>query len=224
MGAKYQQYQPDSEIKELINLYLSGDSNAGGRLLKQYDDMISYYIKRFFTSHDLWVGWDCQDLAQMAKLHCLQYLRSYKMKNCPFPHYIKISTYRACQRYMRFISSEMRDVEKEIVYDCHLGETIVDWTVKNPADIVIERELFAIVQEAVNELDDICKQIYEGMLNGQTIYGKNNNEFNLILEFVRLASVKKIKIVVREALDNYNNPLQKPRGTYIRARRDILLS
>ena len=149
-------YQLDSEIQELINAYVGGDAKAGGKLLNQYDDMISFYIRGFFTTHDLWVGWDCQDLGQMAKVHILQYLKNYKMKNCPFPHYIKISTYQACQRYMRFISSEMRDVEREVVYDCHLGETIVDWTVKNPADIVIERELFSIVQEAINQLDEVC--------------------------------------------------------------------
>ena len=124
-------YQPDSEIKELITAYLGGDAQAGGRLLNQYDDMISFYIKGFFTTHDLWAGWDCQDLAQMAKLHILQYLKNYNMKYCPFPHCIKVSTHRACQRYMRFISSEMRDVEREIVYDVQLGQTVVDWTVKN---------------------------------------------------------------------------------------------
>jgi hypothetical protein len=202
-------YQPDSEIQELINLYLSGDARAGGKLLNQYDDMIAYYIKGFFTTHDLWVGWDCKDVAQMAKLHILQYLKNYKMKYCPFPHYIKISTYRACQRYMRFISSEMRDVEREIVYDVQLGQTVVDWTVKNPLDVMIGRELFSIVQAAINQLDEVCQQIYRGMLDGQPIYGKNNNEFKRIPEWIRLASVRKIREVVSGVLVNYNNPTQQ---------------
>ena len=61
-------YQPDSEIKELITAYLGGDAQAGGRLLNQYDNMIAYYIKRFFTSHDLWVGWDCQGFGANGKI------------------------------------------------------------------------------------------------------------------------------------------------------------
>ena len=224
MGAKY---QPDSEIQELINRYVSGDAQAGGRLLNQYDNMIAYYIKRFFTSHDLWVGWDCQDLAQMAKVHILQYLKSYKMKNCPFPHYIKVSTYRACQRYMRFISQEMRDVEREIVYDVQLGQTIVDWTVKNPLDIMIERELFSIVQAAINQLDEVCQELYEAMLDGKPIYGIYNHERQRIPEWTRIQSIRsirKIKIVVREALDEYNDLLHKPRGAHINGAQATLLS
>ena len=209
MGAKY---QPDSEIQELINRYVSGDAQAGGRLLKQYDDMISYYVKGFFTSHDLWVGWDCQDLAQMAKLHILQYLKSYKMKYCPFPHYIKVSTYRACQRYMRFVSSEMRDVEREMVYDVQLGQTIVDYTVKNPLDLLIEQELFAFVQSAINRLDEVCKELYQAMLDGSVIYGKNNHELRRIPEWIRIKSIRKIKIVVREALNDYLNDYRNTEG------------
>ena len=217
-------YQPDSEIQELIAAYLSGDAQAGGRLLSQYDKMIAYHIKKFFTTHDLWVGWDYQDLAQMAKLHILQYLKSYKMKNCPFPHYIKVSTYRACQRYMRFISQEMRDVEREIVYDVQLGQTIVDYTVKNPLDLMIEQELFAFVKAAVNQLDSDCKELYQAMLDGRVIYGKNNHEVKHIPEITRVKSIRQIKVVVRQALDEYNDLTYKPRQTHINGAQAILLS
>ena len=196
-------YQPDSEIKELITSYLAGNLSAGEKLLKQYDDMIVYHIKKFFTSHDLWAGWSIDDVAQMARLHILQYLNKYKMEKCPFPHYIKISTYRACKRYMRFISMEMRDVKKDEVYDLNLGRKLVDWTVKNPADIVIERELFDCVQAAINQLDEACQQVYRGMLNGQAIYGKHDSEIKLIPELIRIKSVRKIRQVVREVLEAY---------------------
>ena len=196
-------YQPDSEIKELITSYLEGNLSAGEKLLNQYNDMIVYHIKQFFTSHDLWAGWSVDDVAQMARLNILQYLKKYKMEKCPFPHYVKVSTYRACKRYMRFISAEMRDVKKDEVYDCNLGQTIIDWTVKNPADIVIERELFDCVQAAINQLDEACQQVYRGMLNGQAIYGKYNNELKRIPEWLRLASVRKIRQVVKEVLESY---------------------
>ena len=68
---------------------------------------------------------------------------------------------------------------------------------------MIERELVSIVRAAINQLDEVCQQIYQGMLNGQTIYGKNNNEFNRIPEWIRLASVRKIRQVVREVLESY---------------------
>ena len=196
-------YQPDSEIKELIISYLNGDLRAGEKLLNQYDDMIAYYIKNFFSSYDLWAGWSVDDVAQTARLNILQYLNKYKMEKCPFPYYIKVSTYRVCKRYMRFIYSEMRDVKKNEVYDCNLGQTIVDWTVKNPADIVVDQELFDYVQTAINQLDEACQQVYRGMLNGQPIYGKNNNELNRIPEWLRLASVRKIRQAVREVLESY---------------------
>ena len=196
-------YQPDSEIKELIISYLGGDAQAGGTLLNQYDSMITYYIKKFFTSHDLWAGWSIDDVAQMARLHILQYLNKYKMEKCPFPHYIKISTYRACKRYMRFISMEMRDIKKNEVYDCNLGRKLVDWTVKNPADIVVERELFDYVQAEINQLGEVCQQVYLAMLNGQAIYGKHDSEIKRIPEWLRLASVRKIRQVVREVLESY---------------------
>ena len=196
-------YQSDSEIKELITAYIDGDLRAGEKLLNQYDSMIAYYIKKFFTSHDLWVGWSVDDVAQMARLNILQYLKKYKMEKCPFPYYIKVSTYRACKRYMRFISSEMRDVKKDEVYDCNLGQTVVDWTVKNPLDIVIERELYAFVQAEINQLDTVSQQVYHAMLNGQPIYGKYNNELKRIPELIRLKSVRKIRQVVREVLESY---------------------
>ena len=196
-------YQPDSEIKELITCYLNGDLRAGEKLLNQYNDMITYYIKKFFTSHDLWVGWSVEDVAQMARLNILQYLKKYKMERCPFPHYVKVSTYRACKRYMRFISMEMRDVEREMVYDVQLGQTIRDWTIKNPADIVVERELFDFVQTAINQLDDACQQVYQVMLSGQAIYGKYDSEIKRIPELIRMKSVRKIRQVVREVLDSY---------------------
>ena len=196
-------YQPDSEIKEFITSYLNGDLRAGEKLLNQYNDMIAHYIKKFFSSHDLWVGWSVEDIAQMARLNILQYLKKYKMEKCPFPHYIKVSTYRACKRYMRFISSEMRDVEREMVYDVQLGQRIRDWTVKNPADIVIEKELFDFVQTAINQLDEVCQQVYLAMLNGQAIYGKYDSEIKRIPELIRLKSVSKIRQVVREVLESY---------------------
>ena len=196
-------YQPDSEIKEFITSYLGGDLRAGEKLLNQYDSMITYYIKKFFTSYDLWVGWSVEDVAQMARLNILQYLKKYKMEKCPFPHYIKVSTYRACKRYMRFVSSEMRDVEREEVYDCNLVQTIRDWTIKNPADIVVEKELFDCVQTAINRLDEVCQQVYLAMLNGQAIYGKYDSEIKRIPELIRLKSVRKIRQVVREVLKSF---------------------
>ena len=196
-------YQSDSEIKEFITSYLDGNLRAGEKLLNQYDSMITYYIKKFFSSHDLWAGWSVEDIAQMARLNILQYLKKYKMEKCPFPHYIKVSTYRVCKRYMRFISMEMRDVKKEEVYDCNLGQTIVDWTVKDPLDIVIERELFECAQAAINQLDETCQQVYRGMLSGQAIYGKYNNELKRIPELIRLKSVRKIRQVVRDVLESF---------------------
>ena len=122
------------------------------------------------------------------------------MKNCAFPHYIKISTYRACQRYMRFISSEMRDVEREIVYDVQLGQTMVDYSVQNPLDLLIEQELFAFVQSAINKLDEACQQVYRGMLNGQAIYGKYDSELKRIPELIRIKSVRKIRQVCQGSI------------------------
>ena len=197
-------YQPDSEIKELITSYLDWDLSAGEKLLNRYDSMITYYIKKFFTNHDLWAGWSIDDVAQMARLHILQYLNKYKMEKCPFPHYIKISTYRACKRYMRFISMEMRDIKKNEVYDCNLGRKLVDWTVNDPADIVVEKELFDYVQTAeINQLGEVCQQVYLAMLNGQAIYGKHDSEIKRIPEWLRLKSVKKIRQVVREVLESF---------------------
>ena len=125
---------------------------------------------------------------------------------------------------MRFISSEMRDVEREIVYDVQLGQTIVDSTVKNPLDLMIEQELFAFVQAAVNQLDSYCKELYEAMLDGRVVYGKNNHELKRIPEWTRIQSVRKIKIVVREALDEYNDLSHKPLGAHINGAQATLLS
>ena len=98
---------------------------------------------------------------------------------------------------------EMRDIKKNEVYDCNLGRKLVDWTVKNPADIVVERELFDCVQAEINQLGEVCQQVYLAMLNGQAIYGKHDSEIKRIPEWLRLKSVRKIRKVVREVLDSY---------------------
>ena len=84
---------------------------------------------------------------------------------------------------------------------------VEDIRARNPLDIVLEQELYEIVQAEIHRLDDsICQEVYSALLRGDKIYSQSlhNPKFDKVCHATIAHKIGKVRQTVREALSTYH--------------------
>ena len=193
------------EIRNLIDLYLDGDNKSADVILRQYDSLIKRTALDYFEGKlDLQIGWALEDVIQFSRIRILQAMKKLNLEKCPFPHFIKVTTIWACNRFIRYSTMQKRDHEKQVEFNGILALFIQDKSIKLPEDITMEKELMERLEEAISKLDEVCQAVYFALMSGNSPRGYDHPLLKTRGGSSVQNKLNKVRCAVREVLTTYN--------------------
>ncbi len=191
----------NDEIESLIAAYLSGDNRAGNIILLQYDSLIYKTVINYFNKIDIHTGWSAYDVIQEARIQLLNNLKYIKPDRHPMVVCVKDAAIWACKHFIRYAKAQKRDWVRQAEFDEASLSWVVDYSVKSPDEIVIEKELMELVEARVSELDEICKAIYEVAMEG--VYYSSHPLLKHLTHFTIQKHFTLLRKAVKEVLESY---------------------
>ena len=197
-------HEKEVMLEKFRGAYLAGDMAAGEKIILEFDRLIRRAVREYFhDALDLQIGYEIDDIFQLARLQILKELKHFDREKCSWTYYVIRKSKWVCQRFVRFSKSKCRDYEKEDTLSEDYLLLIEDFRSPSPVELAIEKEVMGKIDKAVKNLSPTCQAIYQVMIDGrESPYNSTHPKYRENRANIALP-VRKIRGVVKGIMDSY---------------------
>jgi RNA polymerase sigma-70 factor, ECF subfamily len=179
--------------KEIINNIKSGNEKAFEYLFKTYFDKLINYAKEILKNHDV-----AEEIVEDIFVKLWENRENVVIESS-IQAYLYKSTYNACLNHFKHVKVENK--YKLFFYNHILPEKLNDQHHQYPLSDIITDEFDLLVQKAINNLPEKCKEIFIMSRHDEL----NNNEIAQKLKI----SVNTVKTQISRALNKLHALLKE---------------